>query len=462
MSDRKNINNIYDGLLRRRMTREEALRSIAAGVVAGTVGLEACSSERKPQTEVPAAPAAGGRVTLRRNMRNGDEVSLLGFGCMRFPTVGGDRYTGTIDEEPTLEMLDYAYAHGVNYFDTAWMYHGGKSEEMVGKALKRYPRESFFLADKMPPTAKTLEEAKEIFSTQLERCGVEYFDYYLCHSISRQYVFQNLYIDEGVLDYLLELKAEGRIRNLGFSFHGDMALFEWLLSQPVEWDFVQIQMNWLDWRDRKLQAERLYTMLAERKIPVIVMEPIRGGALIDLPASVRSLLASADASLTPAAWALKFCASYPYVLTVLSGMTYMEHLQDNIRTYSPLVPLTEEENEFLYETAELMLRYPTIPCNDCQYCMPCPYGLDIPGILLHYNKCVNEGNLPASSGDENYRKARRAYLVGYLRSVEKERQADRCTGCKQCNPHCPQSIDIPREMRRIDEFTEKLKQKLEF
>ena len=462
MSDRKNINNIYDGLLRRRMTREEALRSIAAGVVAGTLGLAACSSERKPQTEVPAAPAAGGRVTLRRNMRNGDEVSLLGFGCMRFPTVGGDRYTGTIDEEPTLEMLDYAYAHGVNYFDTAWMYHGGKSEEMVGKALKRYPRESFFLADKMPPTAKTLEEAKEIFSTQLERCGVEYFDYYLCHSISRQYVFQNLYIDEGVLDYLLELKAEGRIRNLGFSFHGDMALFEWLLSQPVEWDFVQIQMNWLDWRDRKLQAERLYTMLAERKIPVIVMEPIRGGALIDLPASVRSLLASADASLTPAAWALKFCASYPYVLTVLSGMTYMEHLQDNIRTYSPLVPLTEEENEFLYETAELMLRYPTIPCNDCQYCMPCPYGLDIPGILLHYNKCVNEGNLPASSGDENYRKARRAYLVGYLRSVEKERQADRCTGCKQCNPHCPQSIDIPREMRRIDEFTEKLKQKLEF
>ena len=244
-------------------------------------------------------------------------------------------------------MLDYAYAHGVNYFDTAWMYHGGKSEEMVGKALKRYPRESFFLADKMPPTAKTLEEAKEIFSTQLERCGVEYFDYYLCHSISRQYVFQNLYIDEGVLDYLLELKAEGRIRNLGFSFHGDMALFEWLLSQPVEWDFVQIQMNWLDWRDRKLQAERLYTMLAERKIPVIVMEPIRGGALIDLPASVRSLLASADASLTPAAWALKFCASYPYVLTVLSGMTRMEHVVENCATMTGFEPLSEERLELL-------------------------------------------------------------------------------------------------------------------
>ena len=212
------------------MTRAEAIRNIAAGVAAGTLGLAACSPERRVSAPQTPVASADGRVTLRRNMRNGDEVSLLGFGCMRFPTVGGDRYTGTIDEEPTLAMLDYAYAHGVNYFDTAWMYHGGASEGMVGKALKRYPRESFFLADKMPPTAKTLAEAKEIFATQLERCGVEYFDYYLCHSISRQYVFQNLYIDEGVLDYLLELKAEGRIRNLGFSFHGDMALFEWLLS----------------------------------------------------------------------------------------------------------------------------------------------------------------------------------------------------------------------------------------
>ena len=459
MSDRKNINNIYDGLLRRRMTREEALRSIAAGVVAGTLGLAACSSERKPQTEVPAAPAAGGRVTLRRNMRNGDEVSLLGFGCMRFPTVGGDRYTGTIDEEPTLEMLDYAYAHGVNYFDTAWMYHGGKSEEMVGKALKRYPRESFFLADKMPPTAKTLEEAKEIFSTQLERCGVEYFDYYLCHSISRQYVFQNLYIDEGVLDYLLELKAEGRIRNLGFSFHGDMALFEWLLSQPVEWDFVQIQMNWLDWRDRKLQAERLYTMLAERKIPVIVMEPIRGGALIDLPASVRSLLASADASLTPAAWALKFCASYPYVLTLLSGMTRMEHVVENCATMTGFEPLSEERLELLQRAADIYRNNTRIDCTDCFYCMPCPYGVDIAGIFRVYNRCSDEQLLPDPSGahDEEYRRRRRRMLNRYRNTVAERSRAEHCIGCNECSPKCPQGLDIPRQIDRVEELIEALR-----
>ena len=144
------------------------------------------------------------------------------------------------------------------------------------------------------------------------------------------------------------------------------------------------------------------------------------------------------------------------VLTVLSGMTYMEHLQDNLRTYSPLVPLTEEENQFLLDTAELMLKYPTIPCNNCQYCMPCPYGIDIPGVLLHYNKCVNEGNMPQSKLDPNYAKARRAFLIGYDRSVPK--QASHCIGCEQCNPHCPQYIDIPREMQRIDQYVEKLKQ----
>ena len=159
-----------------------------------------------------------------------------------------------------------------------------------------------------------------------------------------------------------------------------------------------------------------------------------------------------------ASGAFRFAGTYPNVLCVLSGMTYMEHLQDNIRTYSPLVPLTEEETQYLYDTADLMMEYPTIPCNDCKYCMPCPYGIDIPAILIHYNKCVNEGNVQESSQDENYRKARRAFLVGYDRSVLKLRQADHCTGCNQCSPHCPQTIDIPKELHRIDKFVEQLKQ----
>ena len=159
-----------------------------------------------------------------------------------------------------------------------------------------------------------------------------------------------------------------------------------------------------------------------------------------------------------ASWAFRYAGSPQDVLTVLSGMTYMEHLQDNLRTYSPLEPLNEEEKEFLEETAQLMLKFPTIPCNDCKYCMPCPYGLDIPAILVHYNKCVNEGNVPKSSQDENYRRARRAFLIGYDRSVPKLRQASHCTGCNQCNPHCPQSIDIPKELHRIDAYVEQLKQ----
>ena len=284
------------------MTRAEALRSMAAGVVAGAFGLSACSEPKR--TEQVTIAGKDGRVSLKRNPRNGDEVSLLGFGCMRFPTVGGDRYTGRIDREPTREMLEYAYQRGVNYYDTAWMYHRGDSEGMVGEVLKQYPRDSFFLADKMPPETKTLEQAKEIFATQLQRCGVEYFNYYLCHSISRQYVFQNLYLNQGVLEYLLEEKRRGRIRQLGFSFHGDLALFEWLLAQPVEWDFVQIQMNWLDWRDETRISEKLYNLLAERELPVIVMEPIRGGSLIDLPQSVTTMLRENDPTMTAAAWAL--------------------------------------------------------------------------------------------------------------------------------------------------------------
>ena len=182
----------------------------------------------------------------------------------------------------------------------------------------------------------------------------------------------------------------------------------------------------------------------------------------NVPDHIAAILKQQAPESSVASWAFRFAGSHADVLTVLSGMTYMEHLQDNLRTYSPLDTLTEADLEFLEETAQLMLRYPTIPCNDCKYCMPCPYGLDIPAILLHYNKCINEGNVPASSQDENYRKARRAFLIGYDRSVPKLRQANHCIGCGQCVSHCPQSINIPKELHRIDRFVEELKQGKEF
>ena len=229
----------------------------------------------------------------------------------------------------------------------------------------------------------------------------------------------------------------------------------------IKWDFVQIQLNYLDWQHaskRNVNAEYLYNELAKRNIPAIIMEPLLGGRLSNVPNHIVARLKQQRPESSVASWAFRFAGSPKHVLTVLSGMTYMEHLQDNIRTYSPLEPLTEKEKHFLYETAGLIKEYPTVPCNDCKYCMPCPYGIDIPSILLHYNKCVNEGNIPQSQQDDNYRKARQAYLVGYDRSVPKIRQANHCINCGQCNPHCPQSIDIPKELQRIDKFVETLKQ----
>ena len=248
---------------------------------------------------------------------------------------------------------------------------------------------------------------------------------------------------------------------MGWSFHGSVEVFDYLLSLDVKWDFVQIQMNYVDWRHasgRNVNAEYLYGELAKRGIPAVIMEPLLGGRLSKLNDHLVARLKQRRPENSVASWAFRFAGTYPNVLCVLSGMTYMEHLQDNLRTYSPLEPLNEEEKEFLEETAQLMLKFPTIPCNDCKYCMPCPYGLDIPAILVHYNKCVNEGNVPKSSQDENYRRARRAFLIGYDRSVPKLRQASHCTGCNQCNPHCPQSIDIPKELQRIDAYVEQLKQ----
>ena len=293
----------------------------------------------------------------------------------------------------------------------------------------------------------------------------DYIDYYLLHSIGNGGIetFRKRYIENGMIDYLMKEREAGRIRNLGFSFHGTVDVFDEVLAMhdKVHWDFVQIQLNYVDWRHASganVNAEYLYGELVKRGIPAIIMEPLLGGRLSNVPEHIVARLKQRRPEDSVASWAFRFAGSHEDVLTVLSGMTYMEHLQDNILTYSPLTPLTREDYDYLEETAQLMLKYPTIPCNDCKYCMPCPYGIDIPAILLHYNKCVNEGNVPKSRKDDGYEKMRRTYLISYDRSVPKLRQADHCTGCRQCVEHCPQSIDIPAELHRIDRFIEQLKQ----
>ena len=404
---------------------------------------------------------------MRDNPTSGDKVSLLGFGMMRLPF---REKRGEIDQEMVNELVDYAMAHGVNYFDTSPAYCRGLSERATGIALSRHPRDSYFVATKLSNFSNfTRENSIAMYRKSFEEMQVDCIDYYLLHSVGGgdgMGLLNARFFDNGMVDFLLKEREAGRIRNLGFSYHGDIRVFDYLLSRHDEfkWDFVQIQLNYLDWRHAKqinannTDAEYLYGELAKRNIPAIIMEPLLGGRLSNVPDNIVARLKQREPAQSVASWAFRFAGSFPGVLTVLSGMTRMEHLQDNLRTYSPLKPLSEEEFQFLIDTAKLMMEFDTIPCNDCKYCMPCPYGIDIPAILLHYNKCLNEGNIPQSAQSEGYRKARRIYLVGYDRSVPKLRQADHCTGCGQCNPHCPQGIDIPKELHRIDAYVEKLKQ----
>ena len=455
--------------------RREFLKRLGAGAAVSTAALAGCAPERGPAAD--GASASGeiptDAMTFRINPRTGEKVSLLGYGCMRWPTVGGDGPDADeIDQETVNRLVDFAIAHGVNYFDTSPAYCKGQSERVTGIALKRHPREKYFIATKLSnfaPSTWSREASLAMYRNSFRELQVDYIDYMLLHGVGMgggMEEFEARYIRNGMLDFLLAEREAGRIRNLGFSYHGDIRVFDRLLAghDRYRWDFVHIQMNYLDWRHareinpRNTDAEYLYGELAGRGIPAVIMEPLLGGRLSKVHDHIVARLKQREPGRSVASWAFRFAGSYPGVLTVLSGMTYMEHLQDNLRSYCPLQPLTDEEREFLFATADLMMQYPTIPCNDCKYCMPCPYGLDIPGILLHYNKCVNEGNVPEDRQAENYRKARRAFLVGYDRSVPRLRQADRCIGCNQCVPHCPQNIRIPQEMQRIDRFVEHLKQ----
>ena len=403
-------------------------------------------------------------MTYRTNRSSGGKVSLLGYGCMRWPMAKDENGKDIIDQEATNALVDYAIAHGVNYFDTSPVYIQGLSEKATGEALKRHPRESYFIATKLSNFSNwTRENSMLMYKKSFENLQTDYIDYYLLHSLSGMETLQKRYIDNGMLDFLMEERKAGRIRNLGFSFHGDQKGWDELMSthEKYHWDFVQIQLNYMDWKHaggRNTNAEYLQQELDKKGIQSVIMEPLLGGRLSKVPQHIADRLKERNPEGSVASWAFRFAGTHEGVLCVLSGMTYMEHLQDNLKSYSPLVPLTEEEIAFLDETAGLLKKYPTVPCNDCKYCMPCPYGIDIPAILLHYNKCVNEGEVVLSSADEGYKKARRAYLVSYDRAIPELRQAARCIGCNQCSEHCPQHIDIPKEIQRIDRYVEKLRQ----
>lgn len=430
----------------------------SALAVSGLSIFAGCKGGRSSGSSQSSGEAGNGEMTYRTNSVNGDKVSILGYGCMRWPMIKDSEGKDIIDQETTNRLVDYAMEHGVNYYDSSPVYLQGQSEKATGIALSRYPRESYYVATKLSNFSNwTRENSITMYRKSLENFQTDYIDYYLLHSISNADVFKQRYVDNGMMDFLMEERKAGHIRNLGFSFHGSKEGFDELLAyhDKYHWDFVQIQLNYLDWKHAG--AEYLQQELDKRGIQSVIMEPLLGGRLSKVPEHIADRLKERNPSGSVASWAFRFAGTHPGVLCVLSGMTYMEHLQDNLKTYSPLVPLTEDEITFLEETADLMKKYPTVPCNDCKYCMPCPYGIDIPAILLHYNKCVNAGEIAKSIEDENYKKARRAYLVSYDRAVPELRQADRCIGCNQCVSHCPQRINIPREIHRISRYIEDLR-----
>ena len=455
------------------ISRRSFLRLLGGGTLTTAAVLTGCKSktetkaveEYKKQVEPPV-----GKMTYRKNPKTGDDISLLGYGMMRLPTKTDN--DDEFDQDMINRQVDYAIEHGLNYFDTSPAYCKGLSERCTGIALSRHKRSEYFVATKLSnfsPDTWSREASIQMYHNSMKELQVDYIDYYLLHGIGMggMDALNGRYIDNGILDYLVKEREAGRIRNLGFSYHGDIAVFDHLLSQhdKYHWDFVQIELNYLDWdfaneiNNRNTDARYLYAELEKRAIPSVIMEPLLGGRLANIPQYLATELKKRDPERSVASWAFRYAGTPKGVLTVLSGMTYMEHLKDNLLSYCPLKPLSEEERLYLHkDVAERIVGLQTIPCNDCKYCMPCPYGIDIPGIFVHYNKCKNEGTLPRMKMDEEYWKLRRNYLIGLDRAVPKMRQADHCIGCGQCEPHCPQNIRIPRELHKISDFVESLKQ----
>lgn len=357
-------------------------------------------------------------------------LSALGMGAMRLPTEGGSP-EAPIDEAQVSEMVAYAMEHGVNYYDTAYGYHMGKSEGVMGRVLKDYPRESYYLADKFPGyDLSNMGKVEEIFEEQLERTGMDYFDFYLFHNVCELNVEQ--YLDEkyGILDYLLQQKKNGRIRHLGFSAHGEMKVMRRFLEAYGEhMEFCQIQLNYLDWKLQ--QAKEKVELLNEYRIPVWVMEPLRGGKLASLSEEYTGKLHALRQEESVPAWAFRFLQSVPGVTVTLSGMSNLQQMKENIATFETERPPTEAEQSALMEIADGMLDI--LPCTSCRYCTShCPKGLDIPRLLFMYNELKFSNGFITQMG------------VG---AMEEEKRPSSCIGCRSCEAVCPQQIKVSEVMK---------------
>lgn len=409
-----------------------------------------------------------------RHKSDSKKISLLGYGAMRLPTVDGRHANGwsdgysnkSIDQKCFNAQVKKLLDGGVNFFDTSPAYCRGESEKCLGIALKAsgYSREDYLLSTKLSNFAThqhKLSECKRMFANSLAFLNTDYIDNYLLHNIGRGGFseFKRRYVTNGAADWCAELRSSRKIRNLGFSYHGDKRAWDWCIENHsrYKWDFALIQMNYVDWlhaaeiNDINLNAKYLYETLTALKIPVMIMEPLLGGRLARYNWALANKLTPLDPEASLASWAFRFCGSFDNVMTVLSGMTNTSDIEENIKTFSPLRKLTKEEFAALEAAAVEMLSLKTIACNKCDYCMPCPYGLDIPGILTFRNQYLSsKKNL---SPKEIYR--------AYEKAVpDPMRRAEHCTGCARCNPHCPQAIDIPREIAKIDAWIDGVKNEI--
>ncbi len=365
----------------------------------------------------------------RKFEKLGIETSLLGFGCMRFPTKDGE-----IDEVKAEAMLDEAYRAGITYFDTAWPYHSGKSEPFLGKVMSKYPRDSFYLATKLPPwEVHSLDDAKRIFATQLEHLRTDRVDFYLLHALDKAR-FQSL-VDLGVIEYAESLKKEGKIRYLGFSFHDDYATFEKILTYR-DWDFCQIQYNYMD--TKADPGDRGYALCEKLNVPIVIMEPLHGGEMAAYAPEVEALFKDVCPDRSIASWGFRWLGSKPQIKVILSGMSEPDQVKDNLYTMNNFAVLSEKELETVEKLVEVVNSRKRNGCTGCRYCMPCPGGLDIPRMFRMWNKYGMYSNAEAAKHE-------------YFERIQPSERADMCLRCGACEEQCPQHLSIREDLARLHE-----------
>jgi predicted aldo/keto reductase-like oxidoreductase len=367
-------------------------------------------------------------MEYRKIDKLGIETSLLGFGCMRFPC----NKDGSVNETEAFQMIDTAYKAGVNYFDTAYVYHDGKSEIITGKALDRYDRDSYYLATKLPVwMVESVADAERLFYEQLNKLNKEYIDFYLLHALDRGR-FDKL-VSQGVLELMDKLKEEGKIRYLGFSFHDDYEAFEHILEYR-DWDFCQIQLNYMDTDTQA--GMKGYKLTEKHNIPLIIMEPVKGGSLANLPESASKYFSAIHPSKSAASWALRWVASLPSVKVVLSGMSNEQQLSDNLDTFENFKALDEIEQNAVVNAAEALKTKVKNGCTGCAYCMPCPFGVDIPGNF----RVWNEFGMYQNEGEVRW---------FWANGIQDGAKAKNCAECGQCEEACPQKLSIREDLKKV-------------